>query len=184
MIIVNGAKKSGTHALLRAVDLFDIPTDEVKHSHVPFARADIVRHHKHIHISRNPRNVLISKVRRTTGDDVTEAVLMEWMPVVLHSIRTFLPWTKSGKCLNVRFEELITDPSIIEKISDYIGLPLREDHFKLIWGRTHTSTGNLSKWQDHWTDGLEKMWFDLGGHALETVLSSDPRRKYIRRKDG
>lgn len=128
--------------------------------------------------------MLVSSVRKIKGDNVTEADIIKWMPIVLNNIRKFYPWTKSNKCFNVRFEELITDPAIIEHISDYIGLPLAEDHFKNIWGRTRTATFNLSKWQEHWTPKIEQLWFDLGGHTLEDELGYDPYRKYVRRANG
>lgn len=185
MIIINGTKKSGTHALLRLVDLFvDTIPSEVEHSHVPFSKRGKIKYYKHIHISRSPRNVLVSLVRRVTKENVTEDELMYWMSHVLDDIRSFMPWTLSKKCLNVRFEELLSDPAEIKRISDYLGLPLAKDHFKNIWGRTRTSTFNLSKWHDHWTDDLEKKWFEYGGHALESILGYDPYKKYVRRANG
>ena len=68
MILVNGFPKSGTHALLKAVELLGIPVrseqidvaiDHAELNHLPYEEPRD-RDDRFLFIKRDPRNVLIS----------------------------------------------------------------------------------------------------------------------------
>lgn len=93
------------------------------------------------------------------------------MPRIIGENLEYVPWLSDDFLVhNVRFEDLIKDPSAIEGISEFIGLPLAENHFDNIWGDTYTFTGKLSDWQEYWNDAVESAWISHGGLELEKAL--------------
>lgn len=185
MIIVNGVRKSGTHALLRSVDLFaETSIQQVRHSHIPYALRRKIKGFSHIHIWRNPRNILVSRARSLTKEKPREQDLLHLIPIVLNELRSHLNWYYSKSCYNVRFEELLSDPDVIKNLADFLGFKLIEDHFLKIWGRTRTSTFELSNWKDHWTSSIEQQWLVNGGYSIEAYIGCDPHLVYRRKSCG
>jgi thymidylate synthase len=79
-------------------------------------------------------------------------------------------WIGEEHCLTVRFEELLTDPNEIKKIGEYLGKPLRKNHFELLWGDTLTFTNDLTEWRDFWTDEVNTAWIEKGGVEIENKM--------------
>jgi len=167
MIVCNGAPKTGTHLLLKTVYLFGGLGYTAKHEHKPFVESFNC---KHIHIRRNPRNVLISYIRHFDNADLSKRNIIKHMPIVIEEMKPYIPWIKDKNTLNVTFEDLLTDEKELSRIADYLGFDLAYDHFKKIWGNTSTFTGNLSNWRDWWDEEIDKEWDKNGGRALEAML--------------
>jgi hypothetical protein len=184
MILCNGTPKAGTHLLKRAVLRFDRYFEKAQHAHVSYSQAALIgKDRKHIHIVRNPRNVLISWLR-FNGIPLTRENIIEEMPKTIKRVRAFLPWLEDPNTLTVKFELLLADPAELQKIADYLGEPLSKDHFKKLWGRTQTFTEDLSNWRDHWRPSHAKKWEEAGGLALEKKLGYNMDDVFIRRCDG
>lgn len=175
MISCNGSSKTGTHALLKTVYLFGGMGFTATHNHIPFDTEQVLG--KHIHIRRNPRNVLISWIR-FTKQKLREDVIIKNMPYIIDEMKGYLGWLTDDKVLNVSFEDLLTDENELNRISDFIGLPLTDNHFKKLWGNTPTFTNNLSDWQWYWQSELvQKAWVANDGHILETLMGYSPNDK-------
>lgn len=169
MLYCGGAPKSGTNLLLKAIELFG--ADEVRKHHYgfykPYPYED--KPHPQVQIIRNPRNVLISWVRfmALPRNDTTIIKSMDFMLDYLHD---HFPCISDDRWHTVRFEELLSDPQVLQGIADYLGLPLIENHFERLWGDTVTFTGDLTNWKDWWTEEVDKAWIDKGGVELELKM--------------
>jgi len=167
LCICNGSSKTGSHLLLKAVSLFYGHIGLPQHEHTPyFAKRD---DRKYLHITRNPRNVLISWCR-FMGIELTDENLLEQIPIIIDEMREYVPWLGDTEVLNVKFEELLDDPKHLDRISEFINMPLVANHFENLWGRTYTFTGRLSDWRDYWSDELQESWVKFGGLKLEADL--------------
>ena len=195
--LTNGAPKTGTHALQRAVQLFGLTPDEAVHDHVNYADKDKTeKYDRHIHIIRSPRNVLVSYIRWTDrGHPNAKDALIKHMPRLIAFMERFKPWIYDDSCMTVRYEDLMTDRSTLERIGEYIGMPVVEDHFELMFGRTHTFSADFeldengdkkpwrpSRWQDYWKAGdeVDQLWHKLGGGRLEREMLYDPNQQHVR----
>jgi len=169
MLYCGGATKSGTNLLLKALELFG--TDEVRKHHYgfykPYPYED--KPHPQVQIIRNPRNVLISWVRfmKLPRNDTTIIKSMDFM---LDYLNDHFPCIADDRWHTVRFEELLDDSKVLQGIADYLGLTLIENHFEKLWGDTVTFTGDLTKWEDWWTEEVDKAWTDKGGNKLELEM--------------
>jgi len=179
-VCVTGIPKSGTHALLKAVEMMGVPVGEGKahidvetlpaepghvyHCHIP--PQELPGDCRTIVMLREPRNALVSYARFrygvvTAGNlrlsllDFFDFSFPEWL-------RKFIDYRES-ECLPIRFDDLLTDGGeSVERIGKYIDAFDTTDVYKNINGQTVTYTGRLSNWQDHWTQRLEKEWRDTG----------------------
>lgn len=188
MIHSNGAPKTGTHLLQNLLRSYKgVPPNQVSHQHTPYKRG--VKLENHIHIIRNPRNMMISW-HRFTGDTAT---IINKMPEVIKRAKGFIGWLDNT--MTVRFEELLTDPDIINQIGEYLGLEPCKDHFRKSYGGTSTFTGkngpDFSIWQTFkidgklvWTPEVQEAWEHHGGIDLETAWGYDVHKKYVRRVNG
>ena len=169
MLYCGGAPKSGTNLLLKALKLFG--TDEVRKHHYgfykPYPYED--KPHPQVQIIRNPRNVLISWVRfmKLPRNDTTIIKSMDFMLDYLHD---HFPSIADDRWHTVRFEELLSDPQVLQGIGDYLGLTLIENHFEQLWGDTVTFTGDLTMWEDWWTETVHEAWSKKGGVKLENKM--------------
>ena len=166
-IVCTGASKSGTHLLLKAVRLFYGNIGLPFHSHVPHAHKESDK--KYINIIRNPRNTLISWVRFNRLP-IDEKHLIQEIPDIIAEGAEYLGWLADDDALNVRFEELNTTPSELDKIAEFIDMPLVDKHYSKLWGGTKTFTGKLSHWPPFWTPEVAKCWTEHGGDNLERQL--------------
>jgi len=170
-IVVNGAMKTGTHLLLRCVELFG--QDEVRHAHDPYRDFSGRKvsygtkvQGKHLHIIRHPKNILISWCRYVYQDD-SEQILIDNMFRAVRPVMAFAGWIDESGVHTVRFEDLLTKPEEVDKIGEYLGLSPVMDHFERMQGGGPTFTGNPSVWQEHWTSRLQQHWEEAGGPAAE-----------------
>lgn len=170
VVLCNGIPKSGTHALVRAVQLLGCETE---HVHTPYSDK---ASGKQILITRNPKNTLISWLR-FTGEKVTQGFLMglfksyDGYPLY-DSYARYQPYQEDKDTLIVRFEELFSDGgSSLERVADFIGVPLLDDAYDNIEGLTLTYTGKLSDWRDHWSDLVEAAWIEARGDEVEKLWS-------------
>ena len=167
-IICTGSPKTGTHALLKAVRLFYNHIGLPEHMHLPHSHKKLNR--RHVHITRNPRNTLVSWIR-FNREKVTTGSLIGHVPQIIKENFGYAPYLSDADLVhNVRLEELLSEPSVIEGVGKFIGLPIAENHFADIWGDTYTFTGKLSEWQDYWSDDVDAAWVAHNGPELEKAL--------------
>lgn len=171
MITVNGSPKTGTHLLLKAVYTFEGEGYTARHTHSDSTR---VVAGKHIHIKRNPRNVLISYIRYLGRADLSKPHILKTIPIVIEEMKMYLPLLTTKAILNVSFEELLTNPAELGRIAAYIGLPCKPTQFDNLWGNTLTFTGSLSNWRDYWDDDIAAEWEARGGKILEALMGYAP----------
>jgi len=166
MLYCTGAPKSGTHLLLKAVELFGV---EAHHSHMDFTKpwdADDT----HIQIIRNPRNTVISWVRFMKLPRNNETIIGS-ISYMLKRMEGHFGCIAHPQWYTVRFEELLADPNVIEGIAKHIDLPLAEGHFQSLWGDTRTFTNDLTRWKDFWNDEVNAAWIDKGGIEIEEKMN-------------
>ena len=168
MLYCTGAPKSGTHLLLKALHLFGGKGLTAVHSHKDHNSNWNVAD-KRVHIIRNPRNVVISWARyqKLPRNDFT---IIGSMDYILKRINGHFGWLEEKSVLTVRFEELLTNPSILKSIGKHIDMPLIENHFELLWGNTLTFTDDLTEWRDFWTDDVAEAWAKKGGVEIENKM--------------
>jgi hypothetical protein len=181
MILSNGTPKAGTHLPLIAVRLFDGMNTAGVHNHLRCGE-DLSKYSHHIHIIRNPRNILFSWMKFTKVELTRENIINE-IPVTLQRIKDFEGYLTDPNTLTVRFELMLTDPQELQKIADYLELPLIDDHFKKIWGRgptfmTDKVQNKHTDWRDYWNDTYEGVWSFHGGYEVENALNYNPHKEY------
>ncbi len=163
-VLVNGVPKSGTHALKKAVALLGVESDN---RHVEYGMQ--VDHDKHVFIKRDPRNVLLSKVR-FEGQPVTQGMVILKMqnfngePFNLVLSR-YAPWLTQAPHIVV-YEELISDKSVLRRIAKYLGVHALGDAFSNLPGHTATWNPEHSDYRYVWTAEVEAAWNDIGGPAI------------------
>lgn len=163
--IINGFPKSGNHALLKACQLLGLPIPSV--NHLPYSKKTSG---KHILIIRDPRNILVSKLR-FEGSRVTPGMVISKFRLfdkksLVEEMAEYEGWLTDPDTLVVKFEELVSDPSIIKKIAEFVDTPYIEGAFEELPGLTRTWTGALSNYQDYWTQDVANVWDAEGGPEL------------------
>ena len=128
----------------------------------------------HLHIKRNPRNALISHIRHLGGGDLSAKGIIQAMPALIAEMKLYLPWTTDLSVLNVSFESLLTDPAEVQRISTYLSMPCKDNHFLKLWGNTPTFTGKLSNWREYWNTDIATAWKAADGDILEQLLGYTP----------
>lgn len=179
-IICNGIPKSGTHALVKTVELLGIPWVQEGcagphciHGHFP--ASDPPPEGRHILIVRQPRNILVSWCRFTRST-VTDGFLMAVMRkfweggAFYDAVVDFAGHTQNPDVLTIRFEDLLGNSNTVVQIAGFIGVPVLPDTFENIPGLTQTYTGRLSNWRKHWNDRVEAAWVEHGGPEAERVF--------------
>ena len=169
MIYCTGARKSGTHLLLKALQLFGGDCLQAIHCNKGYDFPWKTTTDTRVHIIRNPRNVLISWVRWENLPRNNQTIIAN-MNYIIKCMSGHFGWIGEEHCLTVRFEELLTDPNEIKKIGEYLGKPLRKNHFELLWGDTLTFTNDLTEWRDFWTDEVNAAWIERGGVEIENKM--------------
>lgn len=195
MILCNGAPKTGTNLLLKAIRMFPGQMHNCKHGHVPYdQRNKLQKFTKHVQIYRNPRNQLISWLRMKNIPPTLKN-MAEQMPVIMKYNNEHEIWLRKAALLNihvVRFEYLLTDPNELQKLADYLKLDLIPNHFEKLWGGSYTFTNNLSNWQDHWPKPIEnaytpfmRKWREAHGLHYEQLMGINPQETFLRQlRDG
>ena len=170
MLYCGGAPKSGTNLLLKAINLFD--TEGVRKHHYGFDKPFPFEGEAHpqVQIIRNPRNTLISWVRFKKLPRNNDTIIKS-MEFCIDYMNGHFDCIADDRWHTVRFEELLSDPSVIEGIGEYLGLPLVENHFEKLWGDTDTFTNDLTDWKDWWTEEVNEAWTAKGGVELEIKMN-------------
>jgi|TARA_R110000744_G_scaffold47410_4_gene104400 hypothetical protein len=169
MLYCTGAPKTGTHLLLKALHLFGGAGLAAIHSHKDHNFRWRVED-KRVHIIRNPRNVVISWVRYQKLPRNNQTIIGS-MDYIIKRVNGHFGWLKEETVLTVRFEELLTDPSVIKKIGIHIGMAPVDNHFESLWGNTLTFTDDLTNWKDFWNDEVNAAWKAKGGIEIENKLN-------------
>jgi hypothetical protein len=162
---VNGAPKSGTHALVKACELLGVPAT---HHHEPY-REGLAIDGQPLLVMRDPRNVAISWVRHH-GRPVTEGTVMAALRQFVHGslpedLQAYEPWLT--RAYVVRFESLVQSAETMRDLSRLLGSGADPDAaFAWLPGGTLTWTGRLSDWATVWTPAIDRVWQELGGPAL------------------
>ncbi len=199
LVICNGNPKAGTHALVKTVELLGIPWDHTGQCRLghcilghwstsnppPQVTAYLVKKEldetakpdfKHIHIVRNPRNMLVSWVRFSTGECSPGRLISAFKNYVLNKpiydeFVAYVGWLDFPGVLTVRFEELTGDKGeTAQKIADFLGVPVLPDTVERRLGGTVTWTGKLSHWPDYWSDEIEAAWVEARGPEIEEMF--------------
>ena len=169
-IIVNGHPKSGTHALLKAVELLGQPA-EIGHFYDASQVPEGISHF--FHIKRDPRNVLLSWMR-FNGVAITDGMYMskfrgfDGSMSFVESASRYTHWL-NGPVYNVKFEELIANESVMQGIAGYLGVDYLENAFLSLPGLTPTWTGEYSDYTTIWTPAVDNMWLSEGGAELQAA---------------
>ncbi len=182
VVICNGNPKAGLHALLRTVELLGIPLDVTGQGktghciggHWPLSNPPLVG--KHIHIIRNPRNMLVSWTRFTRGDFAPGFLISAFKSYYLkkpiyEEFMDYVPYLRRKGILTVRFEGLAEgDGDTAESIAAFIGTPMLPGVIERRLGGTITWTGKLSIWEDYWSDAIEEAWVEARGLEIEKAF--------------
>ncbi len=195
IILSNGAPKTGTHALVKAIELLGIPRDDSSFrtqrtgedlaegemreglwtglGH--FYYRDRPKVDKIVHIVRDPRNVMISWLRwvKTSVHTglIAAAIRGEYASGGLKQVmEEFFGYLDDPDVLTVQFEDLISDEATIRSIATYLGMPYIDGAFEGIWGGTKTFSDTLSEWEKDWSPILDDVWAEQDGPAIEKRL--------------
>lgn len=162
MILVNGIPKSGTHALLKAVELLGVTAGQIVLDHIPYNTQFLDNIDKHLYIIRHPRNVLISYCR-WKHQPVTGGMLIGFMHDFMGKTFTtycqdFIPWLTDQNAFVVKYEDLMMNDAVIRSIADHLNIIYLEDAFPNLPGLTPTWTGNPSDWTTIWNPEIDAEW--------------------------
>lgn len=179
-VLCIGIPKSGTNATVLACSLLGVKPSPHMHT----ANYLLAGKHKVAYVYRNPRNVLISAQRyqnhqmRGWEDTITEEKLIDQffdffnasMPAVY---RAYEKWFNT-KAFCFKYEHLFQvspeNQATFDSLADYLGKPRKKWVRDQIISKTPTWTGKQSNWQDHWSEGLERIWRDEGMIEIEKSL--------------
>jgi len=178
MIICNGAYKTGTHLLWKAVLMFGYEFNPESHRHDPYPHS-YADTDKHLHITRSPRNVVASWLK-FNKIPFSEENYIGQIEYIIDNMSVYVGWLSAPNTLNIKFEELLTDPNQINVIAEFIGMEPVENHFIDLWGQTPTFTPDPSIWRDFWTPVIATKWVESGGLELEMALGYDPMKVWVR----
>lgn len=173
MILVSGIPKSGTHALLKAVELLGVPAP--MHEHLPFGPLPAGTE-KHLYIIRHPRNILMSWVR-FENKPVTTGTLIGAMrdfagKRFAEVLESYMGWLTDPQTFIVRYERLCSTPDAIRDIAIYLDVPYLDDAFPNLPGLTPTWTGSPSDWRTVWNPEVD-CWWDARCQAAQLAMGYD-----------
>jgi hypothetical protein len=161
MILVNGIPKSGTHALLKGVELLGIPASNITLDHLPFGPLP-ENTEKHIFIIRHPRNIIISYCR-WINKPVTTGMLIGCIQDFQEKhfadyCNDFIPWLTDTDTYVIKYEDLCISDTALRSVANYLEIPYLEDAFPNLPGLTATWTGSPSDWTTIWNDEIDAEW--------------------------
>jgi hypothetical protein len=168
-VTLNGMQKTGTHALVKGVQLLGFPEGWILHTHQSYP----YKYDKHICIFRHPRNCLISMCR-WNRQPITTGMLIKFLREYDHYksmteiAKGFTPWLNSS-ALIIRYEDLVASDLTLRTIAQYLDVPYLEDAFSNLPGLTLTWTGKPSRWEDYWNEELDRVWINEGMQEVQTA---------------
>lgn len=170
-VFTNGFPKAGNHALVKACELLGVPAQV---NHLPFgevlAEAVIAECDYHLFIKRDPRNMLISRVRMD-GGSLTQGTIISRLRMYEQEsfcvqLAKYEGWLRDSRTLVVKFEDLIASDAEMRRIATYIGVEYLDDAFPNLPGLTITWTGAHSDHNMLWTPAIAQAWEEEGGNEL------------------
>jgi len=188
-VFINGFPKSGNHALRKACELLGVPAYV---NHVPFKDGSPADSTHRIFIKRDPRNVIISKMRMddeqvTPGTFITkfrawqradirviqlengqtETVTIPQISTI-EAMSEYEQWLNDADTFQVKYEDLIRNDIEMRRIAVYLGVPYLDDAFESLPGLTKTWNDVHSDYNTIWTPEVETVWNAEGGPELLT----------------
>ena len=175
-ILCNGIPKSGTHALLKGLELLGYPRGPVvtwQHTFFPFTEQRWWD--KHVFIYRHPRNCLVSYIRWrqrpvTTGHLIGAIYDYLYAMPFADAIRTMQGWLSDPDTHCLRYEDFVANDAALRGVAAYLGSPYYEDAFEHLPGLTETWTGAPSDWNSVWNEQVQAVWVAEGLQELQVQL--------------
>jgi hypothetical protein len=175
IVLVNGIPKSGTHVLVRAMDVYGVAHfhDHVDTSNI---RATCRKHPRHIIITRELRDTLTAYIHHA-GLPYTQDSLI-YIFHRYHSqqhystyVEGFVGWRKVPSVLFTRFEDLVYRNHHLPDIASYVEAPYSDsDYDQIINYKTRTYRGpRHSKWTDVWSPAMDVLWEEYGMPRLNAL---------------
>lgn len=168
MILTTGFPKSGTHALVKAVQLLGHPCQVDHMPHTEYAGA---WPGPRIVIKRDPRNVLLSWVRHQ-GKPVTRGMAITFMrdydagQTLAQAMAPFEGWLSDPGALLVSYEALTASDDEMRRIAAHLDTPYIDDAWRWLPGMTRTWRADHSDWEALWTPQMDAAWREIGGPEL------------------
>lgn len=170
---VNGFPKCGNHAVKKGIELLGVIDVEINHR--PYS--DVMPWTftgQLVMPIRHPRNVLISKCRwehrpLCSGSLIGFVRKFDHEPMQVE-YGAFLPWMRYARVLTVRYEELVSSATTLRTIASFLQVPFLTDAFPNLPGITYSWNATPSRWEDHWSPALDRVWADEGMTDLEGRL--------------
>ena len=171
MINLNGTPKSGTFALIKAVELLAVPVmrgDAAKMwraSNAPTGPGAVF-------IYRHPKNALISIVRQERNQVVTQGFLVSRMPGWHSAWLEFAHYLTDPDTLAIRLGDLLVNESVHQAIAAHIGVPYIAGAHAELPGGTFSYNAVPSIWSTNvnWTPLVQQAWVDNQGPAIEAAF--------------
>ena len=175
-VLCIGIPKSGTNMTVKVCRLLGVNPSEHMHT----ANYHLAEAQKVAYVYRNPRNVLLSALRyrnhqrRGWEDTITDEKLIDvafdfFNAPIWAVYRGYEKWlTSNAYCF--KYEDMVTGAAA-DGLADYLGVARRADIAeRLAEGGTPTWTGKPSRWEDFWSDAIDKVWLDEGMVEIEREL--------------
>jgi hypothetical protein len=174
-VFANGFPKTGNHGLVKACELLGVPASV---NYKSFAEGMPPGTTHHIHIKRDPRNVVISMLR-FNGQPVTPGTFLARFrrfqdDSIVEEMAQFEPWLADAHTLTVAWEDLIASDATMRQIAAYVDVPYIEGAWERLPGRTYTWNDKHSDFRDIWTRQVASAWRDEGGDNLLRVWGYEP----------
>jgi hypothetical protein len=175
MINLNGAPKSGTHALIKAVELLGLPCDGVSAQILRSPYAVAPKGAGAVFIYRHPRNALISRVRMERAQQVTPGLLITTMSGFCAEYMQYVDYLSDSETLCVRLENLIAQETTHQAIAAHIGRMYIANAHAALPGMTFSYNAAPSEWTTdlNWTQQVTDEWVANGGAACEAAFGYD-----------
>lgn len=168
MLTTHGFPKSGTHALVKACELLDVPWP-CGAEHRTFAEGldDGVTHD--VFIVRDPRDVVVSMMRMD-GQPVTPGLFIARFrrfiaaPLV-DEMAAYQPWLQHSGHI-VRYEALVASERPMRALASYLGVAYPQGAWEHLPRLTRTWNDTRSDYRTVWTPEAKSVWKREGGRAL------------------
>lgn len=179
--IANGMPKTGTHALLKGMELLGIPASLAGPQdgfgymdHIPYSASPPAG--KMVHIIRHPKNMLISWVR-WVGNPVTEGMLIGAIQSyntigIAATLDAYQGWLSDANVHTVKYEDLVASAQALTDIATFLGVSYLVDAFANLPGLTETWTGSPSDYTTKaaWTANVDAAWTAAGIPARQAAF--------------
>ena len=130
-------------------------------------------HAHHIHIRRDPRNVLMSMLRYTKrtvspGTFLTafRSFELSGSTSLVDQMAGYEPWLSDPDTLNIKYEDLVSSDAVMRAIATHIGVPYLDGAFEDLPGWTITWNDVPSDYTEVWTPLVQEAWAAEGGNEL------------------